>query len=167
MTHVMTERQWSKGRPFGGHGFRTRREGFNQAKRTWKCCQCRAEYQAKTKVCNDPEFGCGSKELWYFGSRHELRLANMRLGQLDRGEIRDLEFQPAYPILTVNVQTGDVVNTKRAYKADCKYVRVDTGETVVEDAKPKSADADDPLFKLKRAIIEASYGFEIQLVREL
>lgn len=166
MTRVMTERQWSGRAPGPRGGFQTRAEGQGKARRVWKCQACRCEYTTKPKTCDVPEWGCGGREFWYFASAKEARRASTLLGMLDRGEITELEMQPRYPLMTVEVATGRVVETGREYRADFRY-RDAAGELVVEDVKPTSAAGDDKVFELKRAIVEASYGIQIRHVRRV
>lgn len=167
MTQFMTQRQFSGkgGRP----GFRSKRQAQGTANKLWKCCACRAEYSTKPKTCHDAEWGCGGKAFWYFASRKECQRARTLLGSLDRGEIRNLEFQVPYPLNTVDMRTGKPVPTGRKYVADSRYERLTDGEwvQVVEDVKPGSAAGDDEVFKLKLAIVEASYGIKVRLVRKV
>lgn len=170
MTTVLTERQWAgarPGRPGGRGAFATRKEGQSKAAKVWKCQHCLCEYQAKPKTCDTPEWGCGRRLFWYFASRKEAVRARTLLASQARGEIRNLEMQPEYPLLTVEVTTAKPVPTGRKYVADFRYERLEGNQwlPVVEDVKPNSAAADDPLFKLKLAIVEASYGIKVRLVR--
>ena len=147
----------------GGGGFRTRTEGYQRAVRAWMCRECRAEYAVKPRACSAAS--CEGRKFYHFASRKELRRARKLLVLADHGHITHLEFQPRYPLLTVDVRSGRAVDTRREYRADFRYTVVQTGAVVVEDVKGKSAAADDPLYKLKTSIGEASYGVTVVAVR--
>lgn len=68
------------------------------------------------------------------------------------GLIRNIELQPRYDL---------VVNGKKCgfYKADFRYEKKDTGETVVEDAK--SVATRTPVYQLKKKLIKALYDIDI------
>lgn len=93
----------------------------------------------------------------YFPSKDELkRFYALRL-ELRCGTITNLELQPAYPV----VINGQKVTT---YKADFKYTR--DGLPVVEDVKGTLDEKYlDPVFKLKKKLIEAVHGIAINIVR--
>lgn len=68
------------------------------------------------------------------------------------GLIRNIELQPRYDL---------VVNGKKCgfYKADFRYEK-NTGETVVEDVKSPATKT--PVYMLKRKLVKAIYGLDIQ-----
>ncbi len=130
--------------------FRSKVDGFNQRLHCWACLRCRNMFHVKQILC--PE--CQAP-VQYFPSRGELRRYRELQLELRHGSITDLEVQPAYPV----VINGVKVTT---YRADFKYQR--GGESVVEDSKgsanPKNMD---PVFVLKKKLIEAVYGFKITI----
>lgn len=69
------------------------------------------------------------------------------------GIIRNIELQPRYDL---------VVNGRKCgfYKADFRYEKKDTGETVVEDVKSPATKT--PVYQLKKKLIRAIYGLDIQ-----
>lgn len=80
------------------------------------------------------------------------------------GEITRLKLQPEFPLECggnpVLIRSKGYPNGRRAkYVADFKYMR--GTENVVEDVKG----FDTPLSRLKRAMVEAEYGIQIQVVR--
>lgn len=117
-------------------------------------------------MCNGwpGELPCGNREFWHFPSRAELRHANTLLGRLDRGEITRLRMQPKFALLTIDIDTGYPVDIGREYRADFDYYE-SSGVYVVVDVKPSKEQADDPVFHLKRSIVEASYKIKITIVR--
>lgn len=92
-----------------------------------------------------------------FASKLEAR-RYLDLRILERGGyIRDLEIQPRFDLHGLN---GSVV---ARYAADFRYLDVDTGEEVVEDAK--SVATATPTYKLKAKLLKAEYGVQIREVR--
>lgn len=88
-----------------------------------------------------------------FASRAEARHYG-RLKILERaGEITDLELQPKYDLHVNGVKVA-------YYKADFRYVTRD-GQTVVEDVKGVKT----PVYRLKKKMLKAEYGIDIQEVR--
>lgn len=67
------------------------------------------------------------------------------------GDISNLELQPEFLC---------EVNGKKIckYRADFRYIDHETGKTVVEDVKGVKTD----VYKLKKKLVEALYGIEIQ-----
>lgn len=102
-----------------------------------------------TKYHAEPIFVDGHR----FASKAEARrYSSLKLLQR-AGEIEDLELQPRYDI---------VVNGRRIgfYKADFKYTNCLAGETVIEDVK-SAPTAKNPLYRLKKKLVEAIYGVTI------
>ena len=84
-----------------------------------------------------------------FASQREAR-RYAELKRLQRaGKISDLELQPAFPV-RVN---GRHICT---YRADFAYV--EEGRRIVEDVKGVRT----PVYRLKKKLVEAIYGIEIQ-----
>lgn len=100
-----------------------------------------------------------------FASQREAK-RYVDLSMLERaGEIRDLKLQPKFQ-LTVNgepvrIRSKRYPNGRKVtYIADFSYIETNSDLFVIEDAKGM----DTPLSKLKRALVEAIYGVEVQLV---
>lgn len=89
------------------------------------------------------------------------------LKSLERaGQIADLELQPAYPPTCggkpVLIKSDGYPNGRQArYVADFRFRWVATGKVDVVDSKG----VDNPLSRLKRAIVEAEYGIEVEVWR--
>lgn len=88
----------------------------------------------------------------------------LRLQQLR--EISDLELQPAFRLFCggrpVLIRSKGYPNGRQArYVADFAYTVRGTGERVVEDVKG----VETPVFRLKRALVEAEYGVIVRVVR--
>lgn len=135
------------------HGqFKTKRQAQNMRTHAWLCLVCGHMHKAKAKTCQL----CQSKTLQYFPSQAEVR----RYGQLKLkqqvGVISDLKLQPGFRI-EVN---GKHVTT---YRADFSYTR--NGQQIIEDVKGSIHEQHlDPVFKLKRKLVEAIYDIRITLV---
>lgn len=119
------------------------------AKGVWLCLRC--DGPASQDRC----LSCGSVKTRRFDSKaeasryHELRL------QLRLKEITKLRCQPEFPLTVNGVRVG-------RYYADFQYVNSD-GEAVVEDVKGGKA-TDTPISKLKRKLVHAIYGIQVQVV---
>ncbi len=70
-------------------------------------------------------------------------------------QIRNLRRQVPYPIVVVNLETGEIVTVSR-YFADFVYEDL-TGAEVIEDAKGFKTET----YKLKKRLVEAQYGVRI------
>lgn len=70
------------------------------------------------------------------------------------GKIRALVLQPAWPLIVEGVKVA-------TYRADFSYIDVATDTEVVEDVKGMST----PVYKLKKKMMAAFYGIEIQEIR--
>lgn len=126
-------------------------DGHKKRKASWGCLSCTNTFSQKVKTCS-----CGSN-VHYFPSKAELR--RFRVLQLEqRAEsISSLELQPSFKI----VLNGHKITT---YRADFKYTR--NGKVIFEDVKPTQNEKYlDPLFKLKKKLVEAIYGIEIEIVK--
>lgn len=83
------------------------------------------------------------------------------------GKIKELKLQPKFPLLIddkrpVLMRSDGYPNGRQAYyKADFMYVDTASGKRHVVDVKGVST----PVFKLKRALVEAIYGIEIEIVK--
>lgn len=69
------------------------------------------------------------------------------------GGIAKLELQPRFPL----VVNGEKITS---YRADFRYLDVRSGEIVVEDAKGVKT----PVYRLKKKLVRAIYGIDIQEV---
>ena len=98
-----------------------------------------------------------------FASKREAkRYSKLRLRE-KAGEIRDLELQPKYAIhingLPVKIKSDGYPNGRQVVcKLDFGYI--ENGEKIIEDSKGM----DNPLSRLKRALVEAIYGVTVRLV---
>ena len=88
-----------------------------------------------------------------FASKAESRrYAHLKL--LERtGAITELGLQPVFPLIVNGVKVA-------TYSADFRYQRPD-GEIVIEDVKGQPT----PVYRLKKRIVEALYGFRVQEIR--
>lgn len=88
-----------------------------------------------------------------FDSQREAERAGELAYMLKARAIELLEIHPGYEIRVNGVLIG-------VYEADFRYRDVLTCKTVVEDAKGVRT----PLYKLKKKLVEAIYGIQIQEV---
>lgn len=75
------------------------------------------------------------------------------------GEISDLRCQVIYHLFTAKMPEGVPVQLPRRfqYRVDFRYMDNNTCDYVHEDVKGVRT----PMYKLKKALVEASYGIEI------
>lgn len=87
-----------------------------------------------------------------FASRRESqRYSELKL--LERaGHIRDIELQPRYDLIVNGHKCG-------FYKADFRYIAIQSGETIVEDVKSPATKTQ--VYRLKRKLVKALYNFDI------
>ncbi len=158
-----TCKHWIPHRPGRGR-FNTRIQGHALKKSVWVCKACRAWHRAAEQTAKGRPAGCKQcqgKDFFFFDSGGEAQRFMALWFALDGGRIEALEHHPRFPLLVVDARTGKPVQIGY-YEADSKYV--ENGLVVVEDFKPKDPRAQDPVFKLKRRIIEATHGFTISVV---
>ena len=94
-----------------------------------------------------------------FHSKAEaLRYQELRLLE-KAGEIRELELQPAYPILVKDRSGRAVLIT--VYLADFRYREGRDGVLRVEDVKGMIS----PIYKIKKKLVETLYGIEIREIK--
>ena len=91
----------------------------------------------------------------WFASKREARRYTELLLLESAGEIRDIELQPTYPLLTPTPD-GALISTA-TYIADFRYRDIPTGETVIEDVKGVRTQ----VYKLKKHWVEAQYAIKI------
>ena len=94
----------------------------------------------------------------WFASKREARRYTELLLLESAGEIRDIELQPTYRLMTLTPD-GSLVSTAK-YVADFRYVEIPSEETVVEDVKGVRTG----VYKLKKRWVEAQYGITIREV---
>jgi Protein of unknown function (DUF1064) len=97
------------------------------------------------------------------GIRFQSKAEAARWGELcllERAKlIRELERQPAFPIVVTNPAGRAVIVA--AYIADFRYTVVPEGIRVIEDVKG----IETPLYRLKKKLVEAQYGITITEIR--
>ena len=113
------------------------------SKRAWRCGRCGLPI-LNGSCCGDPIA---------FASQGEARRYDHLFQMQANGRISDLQLQPKYPIYIRGKLVCKVV-------LDFRYL-TDTGKLVVEDFKGH----DNALSRLKRKMVEAAYGFEVEVVR--
>jgi len=88
-----------------------------------------------------------------FDSRAEAARFEELLILKESGVIRELELQPRFPV---------VINGKKVfeYRADFRYVMVDTGVVVIEDVKSPTT-AKNPTYRVKKKVVEAVWDITI------
>ena len=130
--------------------FRSRQHAMNQRKPVWACVACRATFTSTRTHCD----ACHSP-VEYFASTQEFRRFRELQIEQQAGLIFGLQTQPSYKV----VINGHPITT---YRADFKYTR--GAEVIVEDVKgsldPKHHE---PLFKLKKKLVEAVHGITITI----
>ena len=136
--------------------FTSLKQAQGMSKRIWICknADCRTwHHLKKPEVCR-----CEGKDLWYFPSKRQAERWVHLLMQESYGLITNLCYEVPYRF----EENGILIFT---YKADATFTDVKTGEEIVEDVKasknPKSLD---PVFKMKKKLIEARFGIEIKIV---
>ena len=133
---------------------RTRHQFQNLRKHSWACLKGCAVYTTKQKLCDV----CGLP-LQYFASKAEFKRWRWLLLAERAGVISNLQLQPEYP-MDIN---GHHVCT---YRADFQYMDLEKKRIVVEDVKGSTNEKHlDPVFKLKRELLRAVWGLEIDLVK--
>lgn len=105
-----------------------------------------------------------------FDSRKEMKRYITLLGELEKGEISDLELQVKYILIpaqrepsTYNTRgkevLGKVIERECSYIADFKYLR--DGNVVVEDVKGYRRGQAYSLYTIKRKLMLERYGIRI------
>ena len=122
----------------------------NRSKRIWACKKCGTWHSnIKPALCT----ACDSPEMLYFASKAEaVHYAKLKLLQ-DHGKISRLNCQVPFRF----EHNGHHICT---YYADFTYVDGD-GNHIVVDVKGYA----DDVYKLKRRMMAAFYGIEIQEVK--
>jgi len=165
--HYIPGRRWSR----ASAPFATRLEGANRSRKVWVCPACRRwhnpERRGEGKRPGRPVAcrGCGEKQLLFFDSTGEAQHF-MRLWLLqDHDRVRGLKHHPRFALVCPARAGG--LHVVGHYEADVEYEERDRAgewQHFVEDFKPKSEEAQDPLFKWKRRHVEAQYGIRIRIV---
>lgn len=104
----------------------------------------RAKYGAKPKTVHGRRFDSQAE------ARRYQQLLILGLA----GDLQNLELQPTYPLVVNGVKVG-------TYRADFAYDCVDTGARVVEDVKGLPT----PVYRLKKRLVRALHGIDIQEIR--
>lgn len=134
--------------------FKTKHQAQNMRRHSWICLNCGHVHTAKPITC----LLCQKGPVQYFPSQSEvIRYGELRLKE-KIGVIKDLKLQPTFPVDVNHIHVT-------TYRADFRYRRADTDALVIEDVKG-SIDVKhlDPVFVLKRKLVEALYGVEITLI---
>lgn len=131
--------------------FKTKQQGYGLAKRQWICKICGRWHGKKPELCDE----CNSKDLLYCASKDEARRYTVLRDLQRKGYISGLQCQVAYPVFINNIKIF-------TYRADFLYYDSD-GDKHVEDVKAHNMSVTDPVFKLKKAAVEAYYGIEIEI----
>ena len=106
------------------------------------------KYHAVPTMVGDIRFDSKAEAACY----QELRLLEKG------GVIRDLQLQPAYPLEIVAYDGSEHVVGE--YRADFTYYDIEQQRVRVVDCKGM----DTPLSKLKRKIVKARYGIDVEIV---
>lgn len=119
-----------------------------RARRVLACSDCCTKAKDGEKQCAR----CGSNRVRSFASQGEYERLLVLRAQEKRGEIRDLEIQPRFPIIIEGEKIGTAVMDFAYFKGN---------ERVVEDFKG----FDTPLSAFKRKVVEAIYRMKVTVVR--
>ncbi len=132
--------------------FKSKHHAMNQRVHSWGCLGCSAAFDIKYTICPN----CKSP-VQYFPSRDELRRYRQLQMEQRAGLISGLQVQPKYTVVLNGIKICE-------YRADFKYLR--DGHEVIEDVKGTLDEKYlDPVFKLKRKMVEAIYSIKITLVK--
>lgn len=158
MSTFIPGRGWSRN---GGGAFRTRVEGHQRSRKIWVCTHCRGWNESTT---GKPDECISCKGPNKFFAKCDSAVEAERLASLwfqqDQGLISNLRHHPRYDLVVPNGE-GELLIVA-VYEADFSYERNE--ELMVEDVKPRSPDAQDPVFKLKRKMFEHQFGITIRIV---
>ena len=133
--------------------FRSKHEAQNLRRHVWICLNCKRWHkETKPRTCQ-----CGNESFEYFMSTREAERASHLLMLQSYGRISDLEFHAPFEY----TENGIKIFT---WRCDARYKNQPSGEWIVEDVK-RSANPKtwDPVFILKKKLIEARFGFEISI----
>lgn len=163
----MPGRAW-KG-PAAGQRFAHRSDGYRTSRKVWVCLSCRAWLEPRPRADGSRSgkpascSGCGGKDYLYFDSAIEARRFVRLWTMQDAHEIRGLRHHPRFDLYTVD--PGDMLVKVGVYEADSEYWAGE--EHIVEDVKPASEAAQDPVFRWKRRHFEAQFGIRIRIVSKV
>lgn len=156
--HFIPERRWRSRSKVGQ--FATRQEAHQRSKRTYLCQSCLGWNDATKKPprCR----WCGYASFYRCDSTKEAQHFIKLVERQQYHEISDLEHHPRFPILLCD-NRGKNWKQLAYYEADVKYIR--DGNLIVEDVKATTnAKYHDPVFKLKKRLVEHFYGVEIAVI---
>ena len=128
--------------PKGGRGHKY------GARRVWLCRGCGAEFHVKLSACHL----CGGENILYFASKAEARWYRDLKMREKAGEIRNLECQKKFEFYERDVAVF-------SYLADFVFFEGEARRVI--DVKG----FDTPVSALKRKLIQARYGIEIEVVK--
>jgi len=118
---------------------------------SWRCLDCGCS-MVKHKCC----LACASQNVQRFDSKAEARRYDeLRILSID-GRVRAVTCQPKFPLDVNGHRCGH-------YIADFRYTAAN-GDLVVEDIKGGRA-TDTAVSKLKRKLVRAIHGVDVQVVR--
>jgi hypothetical protein len=130
--------------------FKSKHDAMNKRQHLWCCLSCNTTWSTMTHSCDR----CHT-ETQYFASKAEYRRYQALRVELQAGSISQLTLQPVYRI----VINGQPICK---YIADFRYIR--DGEIIVSDVKgSRDPKYHDPVFKLKKKLVEAVHGIEIHI----
>ena len=146
--------------------FRSRVEGHNMRRAVYVCRTCDLRHDRKSKatkpVCDGPA-GCGGRTFYHFPSTGEAdRYAQLKFLESQgiisalRCQVREIELPIMIP------SAGGGLEKLCTYRPDFVYVHRDRGR-IVEDFKPRSDAAHDPIFRLKAKAVRIQHGVEITI----
>jgi len=105
---------------------------------------------------------CTVDGIRFDSTREAKRYQELRLYER-AGMIRDLELQPEFPILVVELWRLDARTIRVGrYRADFRYVDATTDDVVVEDAKSDATKT--TAYRLRKRLVEAIHGITIREV---
>lgn len=156
-----------------------RRELQNRRVTVWLCLRCCFEHRKPTKVAaaacsgRGPGFirvaarpkvceACRSASIEKFDSLAEAAHAALLMRLQASGAVDQLRFHPRLDV-RVPAACAAGVESSVSYTADGTYLERD-GRRVVYDVKAKGAPLEKD-FALRRRIVQAAFGIEIQIVR--
>lgn len=95
-----------------------------------------------------------------YDSKREAIHGEMLILSEKRGFIKDLIFQPKFPFKKKGLDVLTPTGRTRYYRADFSFIEVKTGKYIVQDVKGMRTQ----LYELKRDLVKAIYGIEIEEV---
>ena len=135
-----------------------------RAKDSWLCVVHKADAENKRRFTSStvPEHKYHAVRTAVdghnFDSKAEAQYyADLKL-QVKAGLVRDLELQPVFPLVIIS-ESGEAITVGEA-RMDFRFFDVAQNRVRVIDVKGK----DLPLSRLKRKIVKARYGIDVEIV---